>query len=145
MRLVNGDALTDLSRPSEWAISDDSKPVPEQLWRELTAKLEAIHPGILASWGICDTSSSKQANHIRLRIQYSQSCPRLVPIVVQNPRKGASPALIKEQPLPGLWFDVNGNPEARDSALSVTNSPSDSSPIYDVSCHTKTLAGHAAS
>lgn len=37
------------SRPSEWVISEESKPVQEQLWRELTAKLEGIHPGILGN------------------------------------------------------------------------------------------------
>lgn len=37
------------SRPSEWVISEESKPVQEQLWRELTAKLEGIHPGIMVN------------------------------------------------------------------------------------------------
>ena len=47
--VMNSDTFADFSRPSEWVISDESKPVQEQLWRELTAKLEAIHPGIMGN------------------------------------------------------------------------------------------------
>ena len=35
------------NRPSDWVLSDEGKQIQEQLWRELTEKLEAIHPGIM--------------------------------------------------------------------------------------------------
>jgi len=35
------------NRPSDWVLSDEGKQIQEQLWRELTEKLEATHPGIM--------------------------------------------------------------------------------------------------
>ncbi|KAK1829766.1 hypothetical protein QBC39DRAFT_123285 [Podospora conica] len=48
---MHGQYLCDgkIAQPSEWVISEESRPVQEQLWRELTAKLEGIHPGIMGN------------------------------------------------------------------------------------------------
>jgi len=39
--------LTPRRRPSDFVLSDEGMQTQKKLWRELMAKLEAIHPGIM--------------------------------------------------------------------------------------------------